>query len=523
MTDQPASRRPLPAHGDAADGPFRYVHALEFPGLLEQLNSTLVVSSYQAGKLALFRARHGRLSLLPRTFEQAMGVAVSRHRLAIGTAYQVWIFENDSNLARTMMPDAKHDACYLPRRSHVTGNIHIHELAWGRRMPRLTGEGRVRLETCGATHGRRDGLTPPASSQGAPDELWLVNTAFSCLCTLDPAYSFVPRWHPPFITEMADEDRCHLNGMAIENGRPRFVTAFAETNGPRAWSADKAFAGCVIDVDSGTTVARDLAMPHSPRLHNGQLFVLDSGTGRLVRIDPRSGYTECVAELPGYTRGLALCDRWAFVGLSKIRETTTFGGVPLAERRDELKCGVWVVDIETGSVVSFLEFEQDVTEIFDVQLLPGVRNPTVIGLQKDTIHGAFVLPQHCWRPTDWTEHDWAKQQAGPSVWRAGLPSTEPKGKAVKPGTVVDLHYLGRNEPTGRGEYPADVYYLTYRSAACGGCLLAAKLFVPVGEAPQSGWTTSVWSHGLGIPATQFRRWPFVGRDWRATRGMHADG
>jgi uncharacterized protein (TIGR03032 family) len=134
-------------------------------------------------------------------------------------------------------------------------------------------------------------------------------------------------------------------------------------------------------------------MPHSPRLHAGKLYVLDSGKGRLVVVDPCQGQLETVAELPGYTRGLAFCGEHAFVGLSKIRDTTTFGGVPIAERHDQLKCGVWVVDVTTGSVVSFLEFQQDVAEIFDVQLLPGVRNPSLVGLKKETIQGAFVLPK----------------------------------------------------------------------------------------------------------------------------------
>ena len=123
-----------------------------------------------------------------------------------------------------------------------------------------------------------------------------------------------------------------------------------------------------------------------------KLWVLDSGKGHLTAIDRLRGEATTVAQLPGYTRGLAFCGQYAFVGLSKIRETTTFDGVPVAEHRERLKCGVWVVDITTGSIVSFLEFEQGVEEIFDVQILAGIRNPTVIGLSKDTVQGAFVLP-----------------------------------------------------------------------------------------------------------------------------------
>lgn len=353
---------------NSCEKPFRYVHSLGLPGLLENLAATLVVTTYQAGKLALFRARDGRLSMLPRTFEQAMGMAVAPNRMAIGTRYQVWFLENDQTLAAQIDPAARHDACFLPRYSHVTGNIHVHEMAWGQAS-----------------------LDDNAAS-GGTDELWIVNTLFSCLCTLDRRHSFVPRWRPRFITQLAPQDRCHLNGLAMQGGKPSYVTLFDETDAPDGWRPRKATAGCVVDVKTGETVARGLSMPHSPRWYDGKLWVLDSGRGRVARIDPISGVATTVAQLPGYTRGLAFCEQYAFVGLSKIRETATFGGVPIAEHREELKCGVWVIDSTTGSVSSFLEFQQDVDEIFDVQVLAGTRNPSVIGLSKDTVQGAFVIP-----------------------------------------------------------------------------------------------------------------------------------
>ena len=86
-------------------------------------------------------------------------------------------------------------------------------------------------------------------------------------------------------------------------------------------------------------IASGLSMPHSPRLHNGQLWLLESGTGRLLVIDAATGHRETVAEMPGFARGLALCGPYAFVGLSKIRATSAMDGVPLAERRMQLKCG----------------------------------------------------------------------------------------------------------------------------------------------------------------------------------------
>lgn len=181
----------------------------------------------------------------------------------------------------------------------------------------------------------------------------------------------------------------------MHNNRPKYVTALSETDQPDGWRANKATGGCVIDVESGETVARGLCMPHSPRMRGDQLYALDAGTGRLVTIDSKNGQVETLAELPGYVRGLAIYDQYAFVGLSKIRETTTFGGVPIAADRASLKCRVWIVDLTTGAVVSFLEFQESVDDIFDVQILPGIV----------TVH----QHQSCL--------EWVSGLTGPTVWR----------------------------------------------------------------------------------------------------------
>jgi uncharacterized protein (TIGR03032 family) len=335
--EQPAAEA-APAYREV-----RYEHSRSFPVILEQLGVSLLVSTYQAGKLFAVGARQGELALSFHNFEQAMGIAVSRDRIAVGTRSQVWFLRGAPDIAPRLEPASRYDACFLARTSHLTGDIHGHELAWAR------------------------------------DELWVVNTAFSCLCTLHPDYSFVPRWRPPFISALAAEDRCHLNGLAMSQGQPLYVTALAETDTPAGWRPDKATSGCLIQVSTGKTVARGFAMPHSPRLHRGRVWLLDSGTGRLVTIDPGTGGAETVIELPGYTRGLAFHESFAFVGLSKIRETSTFGGMPIAERREELKCGVGIVDPGGGGLVAHLEFLSGVEEIFAVQVLPGVRCPAISG------------------------------------------------------------------------------------------------------------------------------------------------
>jgi len=336
--------------GESSGAPrlIHYEHSLNLAPLLGELGVTLLITTYQAGKLVVVGTQQGQLALSFHNFQRAMGLAVAADRWAVGTQEQIWILRRAADLGPRIEPVGRHDTCFLARTSFFTGEIQAHEMTW------------------------------------VNGELWIVNTLFSCLCTLDEKYSFVPRWRPPFISSLAAEDRCHLNGLAFALGErgvltPRYMTAMSETDGPQGWRPVKGTAGCLISVPNGEVITRGLVMPHSPRVDQDRVWLLDSGRGRLVQVDPRNGQMNVVAELPGYTRGLALYGSFAFVGLSKIRETSTFGGVPIGERREQLKCGVTVIHRATGQTVAFLEFQQGIDEIFDVQILPGVRFPAVSG------------------------------------------------------------------------------------------------------------------------------------------------
>jgi uncharacterized protein (TIGR03032 family) len=335
---------------------FHYTQTDSFVALLHQLQASLLVTTYQANKLLVVRGAGSGLSTLVRSFDQPMGLAADARGMTIGMRTQVWTLRNAPDIAPRVEPVGQHDACFLPRSCHVTGDIRIHEIAW------------------------------------VGEELWIVNTRFSCLCTLHPEYSFVPRWQPPFITALAAEDRCHLNGLAVIDDRPKYATALGETDTPSGWRPNKPHGGILMDIPSGEIVARGLSMPHSPRWHDGKLWLLESGTGRLVLMEPATGQWQTVAELPGFTRGLVLAGPYAIIGLSKIRETSAMNGVPLAERRDELKCGVAVVDLRRGRLAAMLEFQTAVEEIFDVQLLLGLRFPEVVGFQKEAIQHSFIVP-----------------------------------------------------------------------------------------------------------------------------------
>ncbi len=212
--DAPADPTPDPGRPKTEDPtPLRAVHTPNFPALLRELGASLLVTTYQAGKLVMVRDEGDHLNTHFRAFQAPMGMALDGERLAIGTTVQVWDYVNVPAVAAKLDPSGRHDACFLPRASHVTGNIQIHEMAW--------------------------------DCEGA---LWIVNTRFSCLCTLDRSASFVPRWRPPFVSALEPTDRCHLNGLGLVGGRPRYVTALGETDEPAGWRANKARGGVLIDV-----------------------------------------------------------------------------------------------------------------------------------------------------------------------------------------------------------------------------------------------------------------------------------
>jgi uncharacterized protein (TIGR03032 family) len=319
-----------------------YCFPHDFVKLIEQLGASLLISTYQASKLVAVGTSAGELNVSFHYFEQAMGMALHPRRLAVGSRGIIWYLQKSTEPARRLEPAGRYDECFLARQSFVTGDFLGHEMAW------------------------------------VGDELWVVSSFFNCLCTLHEEFSFVPRWKPPFITELPG-DRCHMNGLALDTGRAAYVTVMAESNEPDGWRPTKSDSGCILDVASGQAVTRGLAMPHSPRVHDGKLWVLNSGLGNLEVVDPRTGKRDIVAKMPGYTRGLAFFGNFAFVGLSRIRETAQFGGVPIAENRDELKCGVVVLDLRSGQSVAYLEFETGVDEIFDIQVLPGARCVSITG------------------------------------------------------------------------------------------------------------------------------------------------
>jgi uncharacterized protein (TIGR03032 family) len=346
-----ATRTTVPSSGTV----FSSSHTASFPELLAQTLSSVLVTTYKSGHAILLRADADRkLNTEFASYRRPMGIAQAGSRLALGTDTTVINYSNTPSLAQHLQPADVNDAVFTTRSTINTGDIAIHEMAF------------------------------------AGEELWVVNTRFSCLCTLDVNYSFEPRWRPEWISELAGEDRCHLNGLAMRDGRPRYVTALAQTDTAHGWREKKGVAGLIVDIDDNTIITSGLAMPHSPRWHDGTIWFLESGKGALSRVDMASGEVTTVATLPGFTRGLAFIGPYALVGLSQVRESV-FSELPVTETTAERNCGVWIVDTRTGETAGFVKFEGVVQEIFDLQVLPGMKWPTFIQEPSTLTTSAFVL------------------------------------------------------------------------------------------------------------------------------------
>ncbi len=331
-------------------------HTTTFPELLRQARASVIISTYQAGKLILLRAAQDNLNTHFVSLQKPMGVAFQNGRLSVGSGPRVIDYFNMSNVGPKVEPVNTHDGAFLARQTHVTGDIDIHEMGFD-----------------------------------DDEQLWIVNTKMSCLCTLDIKHSIVPRWRPPFISGYDLTDRCHLNGLGMRDGKPKYVSALGTTDTAAGWRANKAFGGMIMDIDSNEMIIDGLSMPHSPRWYQGKLWVLESGAGHLITVDPQTGEKTVVAEVPGFCRGIDFIERYALIGLSEVRETAVFAGLPLTEREQDRKCGVWIVDITNGETVGFLVFSGGVQEIFSVQVVP-FAYPALLDMDDPILNTSYSIP-----------------------------------------------------------------------------------------------------------------------------------
>lgn len=337
--------------------PFSCSFSPSIPELLHELNATLVVTTYQAGKMIFLSApTSSDIVQLPRNFDMPMGVAISKDKLGVASKNEITTFRNSPGHAADY-PDQPnvYDNIYVPKATYYTGNIDAHDLVF------------------------------------ANKGLVAVNTTFSCLATIDDDYSFKPFWKPSFISDIQPGDRCHLNGLALLNGEPEYVTCLGKSDEPQGWRANKLKGGLLIHVPTNEIVLDNLSMPHSPRIYGDKLYVLNSAAGELISMDLATRQTEVVKKLPYFLRGMARMGDYLFIGLSKIRQTSSaFKDLPIAETAQV--SGIAIMYLPYKSIIGTIKYENSVDEIYDLQILENQRRPGLMNTTKDTFRKCIVTP-----------------------------------------------------------------------------------------------------------------------------------
>lgn len=318
---------------------------------LASIKASLLVTSYHAHKLLAISASADKKPILfARNIPRCMGFALEDNGFYVSSQHQIVRFVN--KLAPGEMQQG-YDRVFLPQVSYLTSDLDTHDMG-------VTAEGK----------------------------LVFVNTLYNCLSTVSTTHSFKPLWKPPFIDKLTREDRCHLNGLAMVAGQAKYVTAVSTTNIAEGWRDHKATGGVVIDVETDDIICRNLSMPHSPRWYQEKLWLLDAGSGYF-------GYVQDAAFVPltfcpGFLRGMSFIDHYAIVGLSNLRESHLSRDTALSQNLRQAqvspRCALYVIDINTGDVVHWLQFNGWLQEIYDIGLLLNSQKPMLIGFETDEIN-----------------------------------------------------------------------------------------------------------------------------------------
>lgn len=361
---EPSSRqtaeggRGQPPQEATTDVAFQITLSRQFESWLAEQRINIAFTTYQAGRLFFLGLNpQGRLSVFNRTLERCMGLAYADNALYVSSLYQIYKFVD---VARESAASGGYNSLFVPQLSSFTGDVDVHDMAVGQ-------------------SGR----------------LFFANTLFSCIAELSDTHSFKPYWLPPFIDRLAAEDRCHLNGVALEAGLPRYATAVAATNVADGWRDHRVDGGVLLDVKRNAVLLTGLSMPHSPRLYGGRIWLHDSGSGHFGYADLEGRSFMAVAFCPGYLRGLAFARDFAVVGLSKPRDNKTFSGLPLddnlARHKVDARCGIYVIDLKSGDIVHWARIDGLITELYDVAVLPERRSTAAVGFKSDEIRRVISI------------------------------------------------------------------------------------------------------------------------------------
>ena len=318
LISQPLSPRPT-ATPDSSS-PLRSSYTGAMARLLGDAGVSLLLSLGDADLLVYVRRDDPRLNTHFRKLDRPGAIAVAGERIAVVGRGEIWVYERSAEGLAALPAEPAHDACFVPRSRTLVGDL-----------------GDPSLEYAGET-------------------LWVAAPSPPLLAISRPGEPLEVRWRPAG----TDAER-RLAGFAVVAGKPAFATLHGD--GPAG--------GTLTEIATGRAVSADLCLPCSPVWHESAIWLLEAGEGALVRIDPADGSKRVVAHMPGLARGLAITAGVAFVGVSQLHDDEL--ELPVAERFEERFCGVWALDLETGSVRGHLRFEDRPVEVRDIAALPGVR------------------------------------------------------------------------------------------------------------------------------------------------------
>ncbi len=358
---------PIQQHGihNMPSVPFSCSSSPKLPELLSKLKCSVAISTYQAGKIIFISAENNtRLTMLARNFINPMGFEIKEDKMVLATKDEIVFFENSKTLA-AHYPNKKntYDNLFLPRATFYTGQVDIHDIAFG------------------------------------ADGIWAVNTSFSCICRVTGNYNFIPVWKPPFISEIVCEDRCHLNGMVMLHGKPKYVTALGNTNTLFGWKENLVNSGVLIDVDTNEIILEKLCVPHSPMLYKDELYLLLSGTGEIVKVDIQKRKYEVVAQTDGFCRGMDIYDEYIFVGMSKLRQnSSSFSKISFKD--NNYAAGVKIYHLPTGAFVGEIAYETSVEEIYGLKIIENAVRPNILNTTDPIYKYSLSIPNHAYWAKD---------------------------------------------------------------------------------------------------------------------------
>lgn len=338
--------------------PFSLRYTPQIPELLNKLKCSITLSTYQAGKLVMIspHPNNEKLISLPRSFQKPMGIAVQGDRMVLSLKDEVITFQNSKELA-THYPNKPntYDNLWVPRMTFYTGQVDMHDIGFGK------------------------------------EGIYAVNTSFSCICKIDGNYNFTPIWKPPFIDKVQPGDFCHLNGMVIKDGEPIYTTALGMTNAPGAWRENIIEGGVLMDVRSNEIILNGLAMPHSPKIYNEDLYLLTSANGEFIKVDVENKTYEVIKKFEGFCRGLSIYKDYAFIGFSKLRKnSSTFAKLKFSDKANF--AGIKIVHIPTKAEVGEIIYQTSVDEIYEVSVLPEMLRPNILNTINELHKFSLAIP-----------------------------------------------------------------------------------------------------------------------------------